>query len=105
MRLFVFTCGSVTAPFRGAENGEITVPVPCYLIEHEQGRVLVDTGMHPGMREDPHVRIGWLADLMRVGLPEGEDAGSRLRAIGVEPGSLRYLVNTHLHFDHAGGTS
>jgi glyoxylase-like metal-dependent hydrolase (beta-lactamase superfamily II) len=103
MKLYAFTCGSVTAAFGGNERGEIRVPVPCYLIEHEQGRVLVDTGMHPGVRDDPRARIGWVADLMRCELPEGEDVGSRLRALGVDPGSLRYLVNTHLHFDHAGG--
>jgi glyoxylase-like metal-dependent hydrolase (beta-lactamase superfamily II) len=103
MKLYAFTCGSVTAPFRGEADGEIRVPVPSYLIEHEQGRVLVDTGMHPGVRDDPHARIGWVADMMKLALPEDEDIASRLRAIGVEPGSLRYLVNTHLHFDHAGG--
>jgi N-acyl homoserine lactone hydrolase len=40
---------------------------------------------------------------MRCELPEGEDIGSRLQRIGIDPRSLRYLVNTHLHFDHAGG--
>jgi len=103
MKLYAFTCGSVTAAFRGEEHGEVRVPVPSYLIEHEQGRVLVDTGLHPGVRDDPHARIGWVADRMRLELPAGEDIASRLSAIGVEPGSLRYLVNTHLHFDHAGG--
>jgi N-acyl homoserine lactone hydrolase len=103
MKLYAFTCGSVTAAFGGPEQGEVRAPVPSYLIEHEQGRVLVDTGMHPGVRTDPRSRIGWVADLMHLELPEGEDIGSHLEAIGVDPGSLRYLVNTHLHFDHAGG--
>jgi N-acyl homoserine lactone hydrolase len=103
VRLYAFTCGSVTAAFRGEECGELRVPVPSYLIEHEQGLVLVDTGLHPGVRDDPRGRVGWVADAMQLELPESEDIGSRLRAIGVRPGSLRYLVNTHLHFDHAGG--
>jgi N-acyl homoserine lactone hydrolase len=103
VRLYAFTCGSVTAGFRGEGHGDVRVPVPSYLIEHEHGRVLVDTGLHPGVRDDPRGRIGWVADLMRLELPEGEDIGSRLRSVGVEPESLRYLVNTHLHFDHAGG--
>ena len=105
MRLYAFTCGSVTAPLRGEEHGEIQVPVPSYLIEHEQGLVLVDTGLHPGVRDDPRRRVGWVADLMQLELPENEDIGSRLRSVGVDPGSLRYLVNTHLHFDHAGGNT
>src|SRR5256884_6446503 len=59
--------------------------------------------MHGDVREDPRRRIGWVADLMRLDLPGDEDVASRLRSVGVDPGSLRYLVNTHLHFDHAGG--
>jgi glyoxylase-like metal-dependent hydrolase (beta-lactamase superfamily II) len=103
VKLYAFTCGSVTAAFRGDPKGELQVPVPCYLIEHDQGHVLVDTGMHPDVRDDPKGRLGRVADLMKVDLPEGEDVGARLRSLGVDPGSLRYLVNTHLHFDHAGG--
>jgi N-acyl homoserine lactone hydrolase len=77
--------------------------VPSYLVAHEQGSVLIDTGLHPAVRDDPGGRIGWVADLMRLELPAGADIGSHLRSIDVDPGSLRYLVNTHLHFDHAGG--
>jgi N-acyl homoserine lactone hydrolase len=103
MKLSAFTCGYVSASFHGEGRGEMRVPVPSYLIEHEAGRVLVDTGLHPGIRDDPRARLGWVADLMRCALPEGEDIGSRLQGIGIDPASLRYLVNTHLHFDHAGG--
>ena len=103
MNLYALTCGYVSSSFRGGERGAVRVPVPCYLIEHDQGLVLVDTGSHPGVRDDPHARLGWVADLMHVELPAGEDIASRLDAIEVDPASLRYLVNTHLHFDHAGG--
>lgn len=103
MNLYAFTCGSVTAAFRGEDHEDARLPVPSYLVDHEQGAVLIDTGLHPGVRDDPRGRIGWVADLMRLELPEGADIGSHLRSIGVDPGSLRYLVNTHLHFDHAGG--
>ena len=41
MKLYAFTCGSVTAAFAGNGQDEVRVPVPCYLIEHEQGSVLV----------------------------------------------------------------
>jgi N-acyl homoserine lactone hydrolase len=53
MNLYAFTCGYVSASFRGGGRGEMRVPVPAYLIEHEAGRVLVDTGLHPGIRDDP----------------------------------------------------
>ena len=101
--LYAFTCGTVTGPFRGEEVGDLALPVPCYLIDHPEGTALVDTGLHPGVREDPHGRVGWVADVLRLELPEGQDLASRLAALGVDPGGLRYLVNTHMHFDHAGG--
>jgi N-acyl homoserine lactone hydrolase len=101
--LYAFTCGTVTGPFRGDEAGDLALPVPCYLIDHPQGMALVDTGLHPGVRDDPHARVGWVADVLRLELPDGHDLASRLAALGIDPGRLRYLVNTHMHFDHAGG--
>jgi glyoxylase-like metal-dependent hydrolase (beta-lactamase superfamily II) len=103
VHLYAFTCGSVTGPFRGEEAGDLRLPVPCYLIDHPQGKALVDTGLHPGVRRDPHDRVGWVADVLKLELPEGEDVAARLAALGTDPGELRYLVNTHMHFDHAGG--
>jgi len=50
IKLHAFTCGIITGPLGhmmvGFE-GEITFPVPAYLIEHPKGRVLFDTGLHP----------------------------------------------------------
>ena len=102
-KLYAFTCGWVVGPFRGEEAGGVRIPVPCYLVDHPAGRALIDTGLNPGMRDDPHARIGRVADLMTCELPEGEDVVSRLGAIGTLPADLALLVNTHLHFDHAGG--
>lgn len=95
----VFSCGAISTPFRGAEHGRITVPVPVYLIEHPQGPVLVDTGLH----RDAQERIGRIGEWMRCELPPDHDVASRLAALGLEPADIRCVVNTHLHFDHAGG--
>jgi N-acyl homoserine lactone hydrolase len=50
VKLYAFTCGTVTGEFahlmQGGE-GDITVPVPVFLIEHPKGRALFDTGLHP----------------------------------------------------------
>ena len=48
--LYAFTCGTVTGEFaRLMEGGEgdITVPIPVFLIEHPKGTALFDTGLHP----------------------------------------------------------
>src|SRR4051794_24124867 len=61
LRVYAFTCGTVTAEFarlmEGAE-GDITVPIPVFLIEHPKGKVMFDTGLHPDCQPDPAGRLG-----------------------------------------------
>jgi N-acyl homoserine lactone hydrolase len=108
-KLFAFTCGTVTGEFgRLMEGGEgdITVPVPVFLIEHPKGRALFDTGLHPDCRHDPAARLGErLAGLFRIGFAAGEDVGARLEAIDRDPGKIDLLINSHFHFDHVGGNA
>ena len=56
VKLYAFTCGTVTGEFahlmEGGE-GDITVPIPVFLIEHPRGRALFDTGLHPDCQHDP----------------------------------------------------
>ena len=64
------------------------MPVHVHVIDHPDGRVLVDTGMtqlHPLVADmDPRLT------------PLSAQAGFDL-------GSVDVVVNTHLHFDHCGG--
>ncbi|MDH2412547.1 N-acyl homoserine lactonase family protein [Nocardioides sp. CER19] len=64
------------------------MPVYVHVIDHPDGRVLVDTGMtqlHPAVADmDPRLT------------PLGAQADFDLDSIDV-------VVNTHLHFDHCGG--
>ena len=50
VRLFAMTCGWMTMPLRAfldGQDGEIRLPVPCYLIKHSKGMVLFDSGLIP----------------------------------------------------------
>jgi N-acyl homoserine lactone hydrolase len=70
--------------------GEDRMPVYVHVIDHPQGRVLVDTGMtqlHPAVADmDPQL------------VPLSEQADFDLAGIDL-------VVNTHLHFDHCGGNN
>jgi len=107
IRLFAFTCGWISCSrgvFLAGERGKIRVPVPVYLIDHPDGLVLFDSGVHPDAIRDPRGRLGELvASVFTVELPAGDDVGGRLAALGVDPARIRYVVSSHLHFDHTGG--
>jgi len=68
--------------------GEERMPVNVHVIDHPDGRILVDTGMtslHPAVDDmDPQLE------------PLNENGD-------VDLGTITAVVNTHLHFDHCGG--
>jgi len=106
VRLYAMTCGWLSADVSimlGRATGRIRFPIPVYLIDHPKGRVLFDTGMHPATQSDPHGRLGKLADFFQVEFRPGEEITARLAQLDIDAGSIDYVVNSHLHFDHTGG--
>lgn len=81
-----------------------TVPVSSYLVVHPQGRLLFDTGVHCATLTDPVGRMG-AERAKRIGIRSqaGDDVVSQLARAGLQPQDMRYVVNSHLHFDHCGG--
>ncbi|HTZ37961.1 MAG TPA: N-acyl homoserine lactonase family protein [Stellaceae bacterium] len=109
VKLFAFTCGTVIGEFgRLMEGGEgdITLPVPVFLIEHPKGSALFDSGLHADCRHDAAGRLGErLTRLFRIELGAGEAVADRLAAIDRDPAKIDLLVNSHFHFDHCGGNA
>jgi len=106
VRLFALTCGWLTGPaggFLAGTTGRLRVPVPAFLIDHPRGQVLFDSGLHPDAGRDPEARLGPAAQVFDVELRDGEDVGARLAGLGVDPAQIRFLITSHLHFDHTGG--
>jgi glyoxylase-like metal-dependent hydrolase (beta-lactamase superfamily II) len=77
---------------------QIRFPIPAYVIETAQERVLVDTGLHPGAVADPTSRYGSPDALGAFALELDESIGKQ-----VDVATITRVVLTHLHFDHAGG--
>lgn len=106
VRLLAFACGWLTGPralFVEGAKGSVRVPVPVFVIEHPRGRVLFDSGMHRELQDDPVTRLGAAAAVFTPHFAAGEDIAARLAAAEINVGDVQYLVNSHLHFDHAGG--
>jgi glyoxylase-like metal-dependent hydrolase (beta-lactamase superfamily II) len=79
----------------------------CWLIETDQGLVLIDTGYglkdvhHP---HDPPPRITRaMRTMLNIKLREEETAIRQVEALGFSPADVRHILLTHLDFDHAGG--
>jgi N-acyl homoserine lactone hydrolase len=110
MRLYAFHCGTersdraVFDPFDERVGEKILSPYFFYLVSHPQGWVLIDTGLHPGLRTNPHARLGAMADSFFVErLAADDDVANKLSMLDLRPADVQHVVQTHLHFDHAGG--
>jgi len=83
------------------ERNRIPLALRCLLVEHDAGLVLVDTGL--GNKEDDKFK-----DIYGVA-NEGKDGRTRLEdalaELGYGPADVRWVIDTHLHFDHAGGNT
>jgi glyoxylase-like metal-dependent hydrolase (beta-lactamase superfamily II) len=83
------------------ERNRIQLGMRCLLIEHDRGLVLIDNGA--GNKENPKFH-----EIYGV---ENAGAGGRtlledgLAQAGVKAGEVSLMIDTHLHFDHAGGNT
>jgi glyoxylase-like metal-dependent hydrolase (beta-lactamase superfamily II) len=78
----------------------------CWLVESEQGLILVDTGLGTASLRHPEEQLG--ANLMRLGRPKlllEECATEQIQKLGFQTTDVRHIILTHLDNDHAGGLS
>lgn len=73
-------------------------PVPAYVIQVGDERILVDTGLHPGAAQDAAAHYGAGDALGMFELEQERSIADR-----IDLSTLTRVVITHLHFDHAGG--
>jgi glyoxylase-like metal-dependent hydrolase (beta-lactamase superfamily II) len=82
-------------------RNRIPLALRCLLVEHDDGLVLIDTGL--GNKEDAKFHdIYGVENAGAEGRTALEDA---LLVLGFRPEDVRWVINTHLHFDHAGGNT
>jgi glyoxylase-like metal-dependent hydrolase (beta-lactamase superfamily II) len=83
------------------ERNRIPLAMRCVLVEHPDGLVLIDTAL--GNKEDAKfLDIYGVENQGLEGATQLEDA---LASAGFLPRDVKWVINTHLHFDHAGGNT
>ena len=108
VKVFALNCGVLEFERRSffpeSERGvAMRVPVPAFLVTHPRGKVLFDTGIHADGFRDPVAHFGKdLAAYFKFSCGAGEGIVAQLRLLGIEPGDITHVVNSHLHFDHCG---
>lgn len=88
------------------------LPILAWGIEHPEGLIVIDSGERAGVRDlgsyfacaDPFTRTVISRNFRAEVAPESE-LGPQLERLGLSGREVRWLVQTHLHFDHADGFS
>ncbi len=103
MDVELLNVGWLTAPASILRQGEprgplLRFPVPAYIVETEQQRILIDTGLHPAAVADAAAFYG-ASDALDLFAFEQE----LTLAEQVDLDTVTMVILTHLHWDHAGG--
>ncbi|HZP96969.1 MAG TPA: N-acyl homoserine lactonase family protein [Candidatus Limnocylindria bacterium] len=94
---------SAFAPWlQGAAREErVVAPVWSALLRTPDGNILFDTGLHPVHVARPDATFGAQSG-PHVVMDDADAVVSRLAVLGLRPDDITVVVNSHLHFDHAG---
>jgi N-acyl homoserine lactone hydrolase len=109
MNLYFFDGGTLDTQKHvitfGRGLGEpMTIPVPFFLVRHPRGNVLFDTGMALELIKDPEKHWGPITKVYYPRLTPDQFVVNQLAALGLKPEDIAWVVQSHLHLDHAGGT-
>jgi N-acyl homoserine lactone hydrolase len=109
IQLYALHCGgdlmtmAVFDPFDPEPARKVYNPYFLYVVKHPSGTLLFDSGAHPELATDPESRLGAAAADFEMRLSPDDHIERRLSAIGLRPSDVDLVVQSHLHFDHAGG--
>lgn len=108
IRLYMFEGGSVYLPLRNTRLGEggagemITTPVVWFLLTHPRGNVVIDGGNAPEVAVDAKAHWGVITEMSTAIMTPEQALLPSLERVGIEPESIRWVVQSHLHLDHTG---
>jgi N-acyl homoserine lactone hydrolase len=84
-----------------SRDEKVSSPVWSALLRTPEGNILFDSGLHPVHVDRPEATFGPNPG-MTIVMARDDAVVSRLASVGVRPDDIAVVVNSHLHFDHAG---
>lgn len=90
--------------FEEGSEGQVTLTVSAWLVNHPRGTVLFDTGM-PSSFVGGSDRTRVISEFLTIGFGANDTVGAQLIANSQDPEQVDFVVVSHLHFDHVGGLS
>jgi glyoxylase-like metal-dependent hydrolase (beta-lactamase superfamily II) len=107
-RLYVFDCGYLinlnpeTYNLTRQDVPDPTMSVPCFLVVHPNGALIFDTGLGDKLVGRPPYLTKRGASTIQVVL---KTLSSQMAEVGYAPDKIKYLVLSHMHFDHVGNAN
>src|SRR4051812_31301043 len=103
IRLYLMDCG--TLDVREGPGAPYSLPVQWYLITHPRGHIVIDGGNAAAAAVDPATYWGPISEVAWPLMTPDHACIPQLRAIGIDPADVRWIVQTHLHIDHTGAVT
>ncbi|MXV38055.1 MBL fold metallo-hydrolase [Flavobacteriaceae bacterium Ap0902] len=80
------------------------IPVPWYLITHPKGHIIIDGGNAVECATNPKEHWGAITEVYWPVMKEEEGCVNVIKALGIDPHDIKYVLQSHLHLDHTGAT-
>jgi N-acyl homoserine lactone hydrolase len=109
MRLIGVRCGGLITDigsFLGTDQRGVRaeIPVMCFIVDTGDGVLVFDTGMHESCCDGRAAsRYGRLLEGFELACERNMLIDARVRQAGFANDDVRWIANSHLHFDHVGG--
>ncbi|WP_010250351.1 AttM family quorum-quenching N-acyl homoserine lactonase [Myroides injenensis] len=106
IRLYMFQTGVLKCKENNikmnASLDPYEIPVPWYLIVHPKGNVIIDGGNAVECAIDPVKHWKGITQVYWPVMTEEEGCYNAIQSVGVDPQSIKFVLQSHLHLDHTG---
>ena len=104
--LYMFQTGTLRTKLKYIKmnqgESDFEIPVPWFLIKHPMGNVVIDGGNAIEAAIDKRGHWGAVVDAYDPIMDVADNCVDQCKSVGVDPHSVRYVLQSHLHLDHTG---